>query len=193
MRCPKNGKLKKGFAGRHSKIFWLSLIILVLLAGYVLFNWLFSTCCAPPPKTTPFKSIYTSEQRLADPKLLYAAMTSAGLCANEKHDQGGCYNNAYLYLDGRLVKDSGFIPYNGQREDNQPTQVQISNTVMSQISKKINDSNIMNKDCPDGQIMDAGWDYQLNFNGVKKTFHDVYGDCKKVFDDIDKLIKPAGG
>lgn len=187
MPGPKKDKLKKGSTVIHSKIFWLSLIITVLLIGYILFVWIFSTCCGPSPKlrVTPTPS----GQHLADPHLFYAKMTSSGLCSNENHEPGGCYSDTYLYIDGKLVKDSGFIPYTGKKIVNPSTQIQISSITISQINKKITDSNIMDKNCPDGQIMDAGWDYQLNFNGVKKTFHDVYGDCKKIFDEIDLLIK----
>lgn len=194
MTRPKSGKSKKGFANRHPKFFWLSIVILVLLTGYILFNWLFSTCCAPPVRKSPStESIYTDAGRLADPNLLYSSSSTAGLCA-KGNKQGGCYANTYLYIDGRLLKNSGFYNYDSKnREDSQPIQIQINSAVTSQINKKINDSNIMNKDCPNGQIMDAGWDYQINFNGVKKTFHNVYGDCKKVFDDIDQLIKSGGG
>lgn len=133
------------------------------------------------------------EQRLADPNLLYFSSWWAGLCGNEKNEQGGCYSELYLYSDGKLIKMSGFIKYNEEngREPDPDIQKQLSSSTMERIEKTIRDSGVMEKDCPPQTIMDAGWDYQINLDGVKKSFHNPPRDCRDIFDAVDNIINPS--
>ena len=147
--------------------------------------------CAKVPTT--LQTGQSKEQRLADPNLLYASMDWAGMCTNDKHEAGGCYDGIYLYLDGRVVKLSGFIKFNeGSQRDNIPSdQKQLTSAAIEQIKKIIRGSNILTKDCKPETIMDAGWDYQVNLDGVKKPFQNPPQECRDVFDKIDNIINPT--
>lgn len=138
------------------------------------------------------KDHITKEQRLADPNLLYFSSWWAGLCANEKHETGGCYSELYLYSDGQFIKMSGFIKYDEEsgREENPNIQKQFSSSTVEQIKKIIRDYGVMTKNCPPENIMDAGWDYQINLDGIKKSFHNPPQNCRDTFNAIDDILDP---
>jgi hypothetical protein len=134
--------------------------------------------------------LISQEVLLADPNLLYASMWWAGMCSNKKNEAGGCYHELYLYSDGKFVKMSGFIKYNEEsgREPDPSVQKRFSSSTVEQIKKTIRESGVMAKDCPPQEIMDVGWDYQINLDGVKKSFHNPPDDCKATFEFIDGVI-----
>jgi hypothetical protein len=127
---------------------------------------------------------------LEDPNLLYASTFWSGMCRNEKGERGGCYTEIYFYSDGKLVKYSDFISSNGRENNNPPSETQLGLEAVSEVVKQIKDSMIMTKDCPSRQIMDAGWDYQINLDGVKKSFHNPPDECRSTFESIDGIIDP---
>lgn len=179
----------------NRKLKIILLIILILITGYIIFRLIFYTCCAPNPKPALIHSRIndTKDQRLADPDLLYASMNWAGLCVNEKQERGGCYGELYLYSDGDFIKKVGFIKYDEENggEENPGVRKQLSSDSIEQVEKIISDSVVMQKDCPPQDIMDAGWDYQINFDGVKKSFHNPPKECLDIFNQIDEKINFA--
>jgi hypothetical protein len=169
------------------KIFLIIIIlVIVLLIGYIIYWLIFRTCCGQT--SLPVEAGSTKEERLADPNLLYASSSWAGLCSNDKQERGGCYTDIYLYSNGNLVRDSGFVPYDGERQANPVSELEVESAMMSKILEKINNSRIMEKDCPPNLIMDAGWDYEINLDGVKKSFHNPPDDCQEIFFYIDNII-----
>lgn len=84
----------------------------------------------------------------------------------------------------------GFVKYNEEdrREEEPNIQDQLSLAATEKIQKMIRDSRIMTKDCPMGQIMDAGWDYQINLDGVKKSFRNPPENCRDTFNAIDDTL-----
>ena len=145
---------------------------------------IFSTCCAPKPE--PTQTI--KEQRLADPGLLYFSSLWGGLCSNEAGESGGCYTEMYLFGSGKFFKESGFLRYGGDDDINPTIERDFTPSIVGQITNKIKDSGVMGKDCPSSTIMDAGWDYQVNIDGVKKLFSNPLSDCRDIFDEVDNLI-----
>lgn len=131
-----------------------------------------------------------TDSRLEDPNLLYASFWWAGLCSNEKHESGGCYAQAYLYSDGKFIKISGFVKYNENdlKIEPPPIETKLEADIIIQITKIIKDSGIMTNNCFPQTIMDVGWDYQINLDGVKKSFHNPPEECKNIFDEIDNII-----
>lgn len=127
--------------------------------------------------------------KLDDPNLVYAYKFWGGLCSNGKGEEGGCYFETYLYNTGKVVKESGFVSYEDKREVNPTIEKDLGTALVDKIIKKIKDSEIMAKDCPPNQVMDAGWDYQININGVKKSFRNPPAACKEVFDQINDLLE----
>jgi len=127
--------------------------------------------------------------RLADPDLLYASMSSFGLCANEKGEDGGCYTEYYLYKTGKFNQEIGWTGYDG-RKTNSPYEKQLDVAVVAQIIKKIQDSGVMSADCPMQNIMDASWNYQINLDGVKKAWRNPPTICQNVFYAINDILVP---
>lgn len=156
---------------------------LIVFVAYIFYMWIFSTCCEPKPTPTE------RDQRLKDPNLLYASSWWAGLCSNDKNENGGCYGDSYLYKNGQFIKKSGFQKYDGPREDNQPIEKQLSAVELEQFIRQIKDSGIMTKDCPTALIDDAGWDFQIEIDGVKKSFHNSVNECRDILESIDATLK----
>ena len=171
------------------KIKTIILIISVLIFLVVGFILVFRTCCSPHP-VPPDIIKSTKDQRLADPNLLYFSSWWSGLCSNEKHESGGCYRELYLYSDGEYIRMSGFIKYNEEsgREEDPSVQDKLSLAAVDKIKGMIRESGVMTKDCPAGQIMDAGWDYQINLDGMKKLFHNPQDNCLDAFNVIDDTL-----
>jgi hypothetical protein len=167
-------------------ILGIILILVIIIMAYVVYNLIFSTCCEPKP--APINSISTKDQRLADPGLIYASFWWSGLCGNGKGDTGGCYSDLYLYSTGKFIKDVGFVNYDSEKEVNPAIEMNFTTVIVEQIINKIKDSGVMEKNCPSQQIMDAGWDYQVTINGVKKSFHNTSRDCQDIFDQVDNLL-----
>jgi hypothetical protein len=123
----------------------------------------------------------------ADPNLLYSSQYWAGLCSKDGRS-GGCYDELYFFSTGRFVKESGFDTSGNRREPDPTVDKNFGAAAVSQVIKIIKDSGVMSKDCPPEQIMDVGWDHQLNINGVKKSFHNAPAACRDTFDQIDNLL-----
>jgi hypothetical protein len=127
------------------------------------------------------------EALLADPSLLYVSESWAGLCSKDGKS-GGCYDGTYFFNTGRFVELSGFTVYNSPEEPNSTIDKNLGTTAVQQVVKEIKDSGVMTKDCPPDTIMDAGWDYQVKIDGVKKDFHNPPSACRDTFDQIDNLL-----
>ena len=133
------------------------------------------------------------KQRLADPNLLYYSSWWSGMCTNEKHEVGGCYTESYLYSNGSLIKQGGFVKYNeaNNAENGSVTERQLSQAEMSDVKNVIETSDITTKDCPPEGIMDIGYDYQINLNNIKRSFHNPPKICRDIFDNIDSTINSS--
>ena len=126
--------------------------------------------------------------KLNDPNLIYSSKYWEGLCANEKGEGGGCYSELYFYNNGKLITKSGFTNQKTGENSDSTIEKDLGVVTVNQFIKSIKDSRIMSKNCPAGEIMDAGWDYQVSIEGVKKTFHNIASDCRVVFDNADKFL-----
>ena len=126
--------------------------------------------------------------RLADPELLYASSIWSGLCSNEEGEVGGCTSEMYLYKSGRLMEETGWEGLEGEKETNRLPARLLDQAIVDQVIEKISGFGIMTMDCPNREIMDAGWSYQLTFDGVTKTFDNPPEECEEIFDEIDLLI-----
>lgn len=163
----------------NKKIKIVLLIIAVVIVLLVAFAIWYGGRITPSPKLP---------SRLDDPDLVYASQFWGGLCGNEKGEEGGCYAEIYLYGSGKFVKESGFV-HPGNKRDITPTiERDFTASIVEQIINKIKDSGVMVKNCPPSDIMDAGWDYQINISGAKKSFRNPPKDCKEIFDEIDKFL-----
>jgi hypothetical protein len=162
---------------KKRKIILLFVVVLILLLGIMVYNNNKNTI--PEVKTV---------SKLDDPTLVYASQYWAGLCGNEKGENGGCYDELYLYNTGKLISVSGFINEKTMKKDDSTTEKNIGVIVVNQIIKKIKDSGVITKNCLPNDIMDAGWDYQTNLNGIKTSFHNPQAECKSIFDGIDKTL-----
>lgn len=164
------------------------LIPLILIFACLAYWWLFHTCCSPEPQ--PNGNELTKTQRLADPNLLYFSSWWSGLCRNSHGEEGGCYGEMYFYSTGKFVKKSGWVGLNDRKEINPTVENQFSTATVSDIIQKIRTSGLIIKNCYPQEIMDAGWDYQINLDGVKKSFHNPPEDCESTFNYIDDIIDP---
>ncbi|MDD4902301.1 MAG: hypothetical protein PHE24_04130 [Patescibacteria group bacterium] len=127
-------------------------------------------------------------------ELLYSSKSSYGLCSRPDGADGGCYTELYLYRGGEFIEKSGFLIYSstssrGIRSEEPIIDRQLGENFANLVAQKIKDAGLMEKDCPLGLIMDAGWDYEINLNGVTKIFRNPPSECKDEFDKIDKLIE----
>jgi len=164
---------------KKRKTILLFVVILVLVMGAIIYS---------SNKSTTVPGVKTTISRLDDPALVYASRYWAGLCGNGKGEMGGCYNELYLYNTGKFVSASGFISEKTGKKNDSTAEKDFSVAAVDRIVKKIKDSGIMKKDCPDQEIMDAGWDYQITISGVKKSFHNPPSDCRDIFNQIDSFI-----
>ena len=164
-------------------IITLVLVIAIIFAVKLAIYEIFKNCgdCGRPPIETP-------NTNLDDPNLFYASIFWAGLCGNAKHEMGGCYSELYLYSTGKLVKESGWVVSNGKREDDPVIEKTINATTLKQITKKITDAKLLEKDCPRSQIMDAGWEYHVKLTGRDNIFYNPPSACQDTFDEVDKII-----
>lgn len=126
--------------------------------------------------------------KLNNPDLLYSSRFWAGLCGNDKGEDGGCYTEFYLYNSGKLVKDEGFVKYLTNKKEVETTEKQLNQNFIDEIKSEINNSGIIVRSCAPETIYDVGWDYQINVNGLKKSFRNPPPHCKDIFDKIDNLL-----
>lgn len=162
-------------------------VIALILSIFVLLIIVLANIPVTKNKTTtnnPPKDI-----RLEDSNLLYASLNSSGMCSNSKGEEGGCYSRYFLYYSGKYLVESGWAGLNNKKETSPTVEKQFTQNMMDKIIEKIKNSDIMNKDCPSVQNMDAWFSYQLNLDGVKKFFatSPTY-ECQKIFWEIDTLI-----
>ncbi len=172
---------------------WAVAIILLFLAGYLLYSYFFYTCCAPPPKSA---SVTTDEQNndpiLNDPDLLYAERAFIGLCRTKSGDGGSCHFNTYLYSSGKLIAESGELAMtpDGEKITTYPTvQKELDKNTMDRIIKQIRDSGVMEKSCKAEMVTDYYVSHFINLDGVKKEAQ--FPGCETEFNEIDTLIDAA--
>lgn len=154
-------------------ILWIILIVLLGVSVY----WLYSLTW----DTERIISGVKPPSRLDDSDLVYASQYWAGLCSRG-NEEGDCYDEIYLYNSGKFIKEAGFVTSGNKREIDPTVEKNLGVTMVNQIIKKIKDSGVMAKDCPPREIMDAGWDYQITIDKVKKSFRNPSLDCQDVFD-----------
>lgn len=160
--------------------------IVLVLAAFVL---LMVVVAKLPQGKTTTTTKPPKDSRLDDPNLLYASFSSSGLCSNSKGEEGGCYTHIFLYQSGKYLEESGWQGLNNKEEISPLVEKQFDPSTMAKIIKQIKDSEIMTKDCPSAQTQDAWFSYQLNLDGVKKSFEaSPILDCQKIFWEIDALI-----
>ena len=119
--------------------------IVLLFVGYLVYSYVFYTCCAPKPKEKISSSARAEDAKLSDPDLLFARRSWAGLCTNKAGEGGSCYNFTYLYSLGELVTESGWS--DGEKNITYPTvQRKLDKNLMDQILTQIRNSGILNKE-----------------------------------------------
>ncbi|MDP2873927.1 MAG: hypothetical protein Q8N84_01355 [bacterium] len=166
----------------------LPLMVLVLAALVLL---IVVVANLPQNKTTTTDNS-PKDSRLDDPNLLYASFSSSGLCSNGKGEEGGCYTHIFLYRSGKYVDESGWQGRNNKNETMPTVEKQFDQSTMVKIIKHIKDSGIMTKNCPSVQNQDAWFSYQINLDGVKKSFEaSPILECQKIFWEIDSLVSSA--
>lgn len=117
------------------------------------------------------------QKKLEDPDLLYASTSWAFFCTN-----GPCSYGKYFYNSGKIVEIENSV---------KTLEKQANKSLVNKVIKLINDSGIMEKNCPPAQIMDAGWSYYINLEGKKRSASNTSADCEDIFDKIDELINSA--
>ncbi|MFA6534231.1 MAG: hypothetical protein WCT37_03600 [Patescibacteria group bacterium] len=161
------------------------ILLFAILMAWFMFN-------PQPTPPTPGNPINPFEEALADPHLLYAASSWYGLCHSEiSNKDGGCDSQVYLYDSGKYVATSHWAEIGKPETQNPQVEKQLNQATLDEIIKTIRDSEIMNKKCPDGMIVDAGWDYQIQLDGKKKRFIDRPVECQPTLEEIDKIIATA--
>jgi hypothetical protein len=167
----------------NKKLKIILLIALTMIIIYAVYALFFSTCCAPEPKQKSPK-----ELRLADPDLLYFSSWWSGMCRNSAGEEGGCYGEMYFYNTGKFIKESGWTGYDGKKQVNPGVEKQLDLKMVENIKDTIRTSGIMAKNCSTQEIMDAGWNYEINLDGAKKSFRNPPEDCKATFEFIDGVV-----
>ena len=140
-----------------------------------------------PPITT--EPTITKTERLADPNLLYAYMSSSGMCGNDKGERGGCYTEYYLYTSGKLDKEMGWFGEDGTKSIFPTEERQVATITVDQIIKTLKGSEILTKDCPAQEIMDADFDYFANIDGTKKEFHNPPKTCGTTLEEVERTLR----
>jgi hypothetical protein len=170
---------------KKSKLIKIVLAICLLVLVFVtlsimLTNYNRDHLSIPPPN--PLNA------RLSDPGLLYYSSSSYGLCSNEKGSDGACSSSIYLYSSGKLVGETVWEEENQGNNTNSKNEKQLSESSLEKIITQIKKSDLMVKNCPEQLVMDASWSYQINIDGVKKTFRNPSEACQSKFEKIDELI-----
>lgn len=124
-----------------------------------------------------------AQKMLEDPDLLYASTSWAFNCQNEKGEAEPCSSGNYFYKSGKIIEIQNSV---------KTAEKQANKSLVNKVIKLINDSGIMEKNCPPAQIMDAGWSYYINLEGKKWSASNTSNDCEDIFDKIDELINSKG-
>jgi len=158
-------------------LFWAVLTGILVLAWYSGKNTDQPTAFAP------------QNVRLSDPNLLYASLTSSGLCGNEKGERGGCSSGLYVYANGKSVKETGFTNEKTMKKSTSSTEKQLDTSMISQVKKLLDDPLLSVENCPMREIMDAGWDYYFMMNDKQIWLRNPPEKCEAIFTKIDALIE----
>lgn len=168
----------------------ITLLIVVLLAGYLVYRYFFSTCCALPleqTSTTLWES--DSDPTLDDPDLIYARRALIGLCRTKSGSGGSCHSNTYLYASGKLTVESGEVAMepDGEKRIAYPTVKKVlDKDLMDRVTTQIRDSGILDKPCEAEMITDYYVSYFVHLDGRAKEAK--FPGCEAEFNAIDKLI-----
>ena len=157
--------------GKNGKIIWA--IVIAAVALLVILPYLgeiarehTKTADVPTPR----------DLRLTDPDLFYAASSWSGMCSNEKGEEGGCIDYFYLYNSGKFIHEFEWQGSDG-RISTSSSEKMLGEKAVAEIVKQIKDAKLLTRDCPALEIMDAGWSYRINLDGVKKSFDNPPEDC----------------
>lgn len=168
-------------------ILWLAVIIILAIGIKITFQMVNNRVEGEKQQIIDRQKI-SREQRLVEPDLLYFSSSWSGMCTNDKGERGGCYTEIFLYSSGKFIKESGWEGENKKKEIQPTVEQYFVDEIMDDITRTIRTSGVLAKDCPPRQIMDAGWDYQINLDGVIKFFHNPLQECKDIFDNIEQII-----
>lgn len=162
------------------------ILLFIILAIWVYYHDRENGDQSQPPVVSTF------DLMIADPHVLYASSFWSGMClSNTTKEEGGCASETYLYDTGKYVFISHWEGLGNKRVDQPREEKELGKKVVEKIIKNIRDSKIMNKECPEYQTVDAGWDYQLQLDGQKKRFINRPDECQPTLDAIDKMIMEA--
>lgn len=163
-------------------------LVLLILAAFVLFAIIVDKLYAGKNKTATTDNT-PKDSRLADPDLLFASLSSSGLCSNSKGEEGGCHTYIFLYNSGKYIDESGWEGLNNKKMVFPTVEKKFDQNSMNIIIKQIRESDIMKKDCPAQQNMDAWFYYKINLDGTKKVFDfSPPTDCHDILNKIEVLI-----
>jgi hypothetical protein len=168
------------------KIILLSVLGVIILLGII--GWYTPQDDTKTPPITNGPTI-TRAERLADHDLLYAYMSSSGMCGNDRGERGGCYTEYYLYSSGKLDKEMGWFGENGTKSIFPTEERQVATTTVDQIKTTLKNSGILTLDCPAQEIMDADFDYFANIDGTKKEFHNPPKTCGTTLENIERTLR----
>jgi len=105
-------------------------------------------------------------------------------------EEGGCYTEYYLYNSGQFVKILGWVGMNEKKSESADEKY-LNVALVDQVKQQFKDLGIMSQDCPVTIVTDIAWNYQINLEGVKKSWRNPPGNCKTIFDSIDKILNSA--
>ncbi len=171
------------------KIILIVLVVAVIAIVARIYWWethkVCGDCGAPKVRDAVQKS-----QRLADPDLLYfSSYWYLYSNENDQHEIGLYIVENYLYFSGRLLRETRLEGMADTGDIDKSIEIKLESDSVSNIEKQIRDSGLITKDCPKGAIFDGtSFEYQINFDGVKKSFHNPPEDCRAIFDSIDDAI-----
>ena len=175
-----------------NKLFKITLIVVALIF-LSLFAYGLYVSILGGEKTVPNNQIDggARTERLKDPNLLYGYFSWSGMCSNDYGEEGGCVAEKYLYLDGKYMEKYFWIGLNNRQETEPIIKKQLDNAVVEKVKAEIRSQGLMAESCPPIFTTDAGWDYFINLDGIKKDFSNPPKSCWDVLKSIDKIIDSA--
>jgi len=134
-------------------------------------------------------SIFSKEERLNDPELVYASFVSSGLCGNDQGEDGGCNYKTFFYKSGKLIEESSWFGTGNRIIVYPMAEKQLDQDSTDTVLNLIKEKDMINANCAKTQLYDIAFSYYLNVDGVKKFFDSSPSqDCRDEFDKIESLI-----
>lgn len=130
-------------------------------------------------------------ERLKDPNLLYGYFSWSGMCINDRGEEGGCGTEKYLYLDGKYIEKNNWSGPDDKKEAEPTIKKQLDKAIVEKVKAEIRSRGLMVKDCSPVFTTDAGWDYFVNLDGVKRNFSNPPEPCSGALKAINEAIYSA--